>query len=96
MKEITFGVPNGVSLGDLLTLNPLMRQNKNSTIQFSPSKRAIELGELFLGICKVQFVNENEVIINNFDEGCKILLGLGCVKKYYYEKMREIWFQLLD
>ena len=62
MKEITFGVPNGVSLGDLLTLNPLMRQNKNSTIQFSPSKRAFELAELFLGICKVQFVDENKLI----------------------------------
>ena len=62
MKEITFGVPNGVSLGDLLTLNPVMRLNKNSTIQFSPSKRAFELAELFLDICKVQFVNENELI----------------------------------
>jgi ADP-heptose:LPS heptosyltransferase len=62
MKEITFGIPNGGSLGDLLTLNPVMRLNKNSTIQFAPSKRAFELAELFLGICKVQFVNENELI----------------------------------
>lgn len=38
-----------------------------------------------------EFVNENEVIIDNFDEGCKILLGIGCKKKYYYEKIREIW-----
>jgi predicted adenylyl cyclase CyaB len=38
-----------------------------------------------------EFVKEDEVIINNFDEGCKILLNLGCTKKYYYEKIREIW-----
>lgn len=38
-----------------------------------------------------EFVRENEVIINDFTEGCKILLGMGCKKKYYYEKMREIW-----
>ena len=38
-----------------------------------------------------EFQNENEVIINNFDEGVNIFLGLGCKKKYYFEKMREIW-----
>jgi adenylate cyclase class IV len=38
-----------------------------------------------------QFVNENEVIINDFDQGCAILLGIGCKKKYYYEKIRDIW-----
>jgi predicted adenylyl cyclase CyaB len=38
-----------------------------------------------------QFVTEHEVIINNFDEGVNILYGLGCKKKFYYEKMREIW-----
>jgi predicted adenylyl cyclase CyaB len=37
------------------------------------------------------FVNENEIIINDFDEGVNILLGLGLKKKYYFEKMREIW-----
>ena len=38
-----------------------------------------------------EFENENEVIINNFDEGVKILLGIGCKKRYYYEKLREIY-----
>ncbi len=38
-----------------------------------------------------EFVQEHEVIIDDFDTGCKILLGLGCVQKYYYEKIREIW-----
>ncbi len=38
-----------------------------------------------------EFVQEHEVIIDDFDTGCKILLGLGCVPKYYYEKIREIW-----
>jgi predicted adenylyl cyclase CyaB len=38
-----------------------------------------------------EFQNENEVIINNFDQGVNIFLGLGCKKKYYFEKMREIW-----
>jgi predicted adenylyl cyclase CyaB len=37
------------------------------------------------------FVNEQEVQINDFETGIKILLGLGCEKKYYYEKLREIW-----
>jgi adenylate cyclase class IV len=38
-----------------------------------------------------KFPIENEVIINNFDEGINILLAVGCKKKYYYEKYREIW-----
>jgi len=38
-----------------------------------------------------QFENENEVIINDFDEAVNILYSLGCIKKYYYEKIREIW-----
>jgi predicted adenylyl cyclase CyaB len=38
-----------------------------------------------------EFVNEEEVIINDFDTGVNIMLGLGCNKKYYYEKLREIW-----
>ena len=37
------------------------------------------------------FPIEHEVIIDNFDEGCAILIGLGCEKKYHYEKIREIW-----
>jgi predicted adenylyl cyclase CyaB len=40
---------------------------------------------------KSQFSVENEVIIDNFNEAEKILYSLGCKKKYYYEKMREIW-----
>jgi predicted adenylyl cyclase CyaB len=38
-----------------------------------------------------EFQNENEVIINDFEQGVNIFLGLGCKKKYYFEKMREIW-----
>ena len=38
-----------------------------------------------------EFCNEQEVIINSFDTGVNIMLGLGCVKRYYYEKLREIW-----
>ena len=34
-----------------------------------------------------EFVNEQEVIIDDFDTGVNIMLGLGCVKKYYYEKI---------
>lgn len=40
---------------------------------------------------KSTFENENEVIVNDFDEAVNILLGVGCTKKYYYEKIREIW-----
>lgn len=39
-----------------------------------------------------KFSNEYEVDIDNFDTGIKILLGLGCKKKYYYEKIREIYY----
>jgi len=38
-----------------------------------------------------KFPIENEVIISDFEEGINILLGLGCKKRYYYEKYREIW-----
>lgn len=40
---------------------------------------------------KSNFDNEDEVLIDNFDNGVKILFGLGCKKKFYYEKIREIW-----
>ena len=38
-----------------------------------------------------EFINENEVIVSNFEQACAILLDTGCTKKYYYEKIREIW-----
>lgn len=38
-----------------------------------------------------EFVDEQEVIINDFETGVNIMLGLGCVKRYYFEKLREIW-----
>jgi predicted adenylyl cyclase CyaB len=38
-----------------------------------------------------EFINELEVNINDFNTGVDILIGLGCVKRYYYEKLREIW-----
>lgn len=38
-----------------------------------------------------EFVTEYEVIIDNFEQGIKILYSLGCKKKYYVEKLREIW-----
>jgi predicted adenylyl cyclase CyaB len=40
---------------------------------------------------KSNFFIENEVIIDDFNEAEKILYSIGCKKKYYYEKMREIW-----
>jgi predicted adenylyl cyclase CyaB len=40
---------------------------------------------------KSKFDNEEEVNINDFDSGVNILLGIGCKKKYYMEKIREIW-----
>ena len=40
---------------------------------------------------KSHFFIENEVIIDDFNEAVKILYSVGCKKKYYYEKMREIW-----
>ena len=40
---------------------------------------------------KSNFENEDEVLIDNFDNGVKILFSLGCKKKFYYEKIREIW-----
>ena len=40
---------------------------------------------------KDKYAQEEEVIINNFDDGVALLIGLGCKKKFYYEKIREIW-----
>jgi adenylate cyclase class IV len=34
---------------------------------------------------------QEEIVIDDFDNGVTLLLGLGCKKKYYYEKIREIW-----
>jgi len=39
----------------------------------------------------IEFEDENEIIIDDFDQAVNILYGVGCKKKYYYEKMREIW-----
>jgi adenylate cyclase class IV len=38
-----------------------------------------------------KFPDEQEIQIDNFATGVKILKSLGCKKKYYYEKIREIW-----
>ena len=37
------------------------------------------------------YVDEEEVIIDNFDNGIALLTGLGCKKLFYFEKIREIW-----
>jgi len=42
-------------------------------------------------IYKGKFPDEQEIQIDCFETGVKILQGLGCKKKYYYEKIREIW-----
>lgn len=38
-----------------------------------------------------KFPDEQEIKIDNFETGVKILQSLGCKKKKYYEKIREIW-----
>jgi adenylate cyclase class IV len=38
-----------------------------------------------------KFPDEQEIQIDSFETGIKILESLGCKKKYYYEKIREIW-----
>lgn len=38
-----------------------------------------------------KFVTEYEVKIDSFEQGVKLLLSLGCTKKYYVEKLRETW-----
>ena len=38
-----------------------------------------------------EFERELEVIIDDFDNGCNILLNIGHTKAHYYEKIREIW-----
>lgn len=38
-----------------------------------------------------KYSQEEEIIIDDFDNAVALLLGLGCKKKYYYEKIREIW-----
>jgi adenylate cyclase class IV len=38
------------------------------------------------------FEDETDNNIDNFDSAVKFLENIGCTKKYYYEKIREIWF----
>lgn len=38
-----------------------------------------------------KFVTEYEVDISSFGQGVKLLMSLGCKKKYYVEKIREKW-----
>ncbi len=40
---------------------------------------------------KTKFDDEYEIKIDNFDTAINMLVGIGCKKKYYYEKIREIW-----
>lgn len=40
---------------------------------------------------KSKYVKESEVIIDNFEQGVKILVSLGCKLRYYVEKLRETW-----
>ena len=40
---------------------------------------------------KSKYENEEEIIIDNFENGIKILEGIGCKKKHAYEKIRELW-----
>lgn len=56
MKDIIFGSGNG-GIGDLLMVNPLMRQNPNNVMQFYPNKRGISLSQLFMGICRIEFTD---------------------------------------
>ncbi len=42
-------------------------------------------------IYRGKFPEEQEIQIDNFETGVKIFQSLGCRKKYYYEKIREIW-----
>ena len=37
------------------------------------------------------FDDETEVNVNDFDSAVELLLNIGCIKNYYYEKIREIW-----
>jgi len=39
-----------------------------------------------------KYEQEEEIVIDNFDNGVTLLLSLGCKKDYYYEKIREIWY----
>lgn len=40
---------------------------------------------------KITDQKENQIIINNFEEGVKFLEAIGAVKKSYQENLREIW-----
>ena len=37
------------------------------------------------------FDEEEEITIDNYDNGVNLLLKIGCIKKFYHEKIREIW-----
>lgn len=87
LKEIG-AVKKGVFLFKVQVFN--LPNNKNGYLRVRDEGYRITMTHKNTGpLNKFQF--ENETIIDSFDEGINILLNLGCIKKYYYEKIREIW-----
>ena len=40
---------------------------------------------------KISGQKERQLIVDNFDEACKFLLNIGCIKSSYQENKRELW-----
>lgn len=65
--------------------------NKSSTyIRVRDEGHRITMTYKFLS--DTSFDEETEIVVDNFDSAVKLLESVGCVKKYYYEKIREIWY----
>lgn len=72
----------------MLFIHPL--NNKNSYIRVRDEGHRITMTYKKVDIG--EFQEEDEIIIDNFDSAVKILIGIGCKKKFYYEKIREIYY----
>lgn len=93
-KSITTRIKElgGVKHGHwLFRVNVFLHPEKNPDTYIRVRDEGHRITMTYKTNLKKQFVTEHEVIINDFDQGCAILYGTGCIKKFYYEKLREIW-----
>ena len=68
--------------------HPLMSE-KNTYIRVRDEGTKVTMTTKKKG--KNGFDKEYEITVNNFKDACQLAESLGCIKKYYYEKIREIW-----
>lgn len=72
----------------MVFIHPLKKDN--TYIRVRDEGHRITMTYKYTG--KSEFQEEEEIKIDNFNNAVNILFSLGCKKKYYYEKIREIYY----